>query len=1045
MNWLSTSLTTCPERREIRWWFVRVVLLITALCSVSSGQELNLNRTISQYARERWGEKQGFPGDEVTAFAQTADGYLWIGTKKGLIRFDGLEFKVYAQAVPENVQIGAVRALTTDSRGNLWILLEGSQVLRFHNGRFESGREGAELGVSAIGARKDGTTLFASLTGLGTIAFDGQKFEVLAPQANNLPTRDAMVAVQGDDDLFARFNWAVGVAEGRVAGSAVVALAETSDGKIWRATADHGYSYLFNGHIFQVERGTIGGRTTCLLPLNDGEMWIGTDKGVLRWDGTKLTQLGIPAALRRADVHALLRGRDSNIWIGTTNGLFRVNKGGLSHDADSGTIEALFEDREGNIWAGKSGSIERLRESLFVTYPVAADRSDSSGPIYIDEDGRAWFAPLEGSLHWLKGTETGAITYDSLANDVVYSIAGQKHELWIGRQRGGLTRLLVTPDTVSSRTYTENDGLAQNTVYAVYESQDGTVWSGTLSRGVSKLKDGHFTNYTTSDGLASNTISAIAEGTDGRMWFGTPKGLSELSKDGWRNHAVPGGLSNEIDCLLRDSGGVLWIGTAGGLAFFRDGQVQVPQGTQAWLREPILGMADDQNGWLWVATSTRVLRAKRDSLMSGQSLKDSDLRVYGRDEGLGGTEGVKRFRSVVKDSQGNVWFSTSHGLSVVNPNQGTVNSLSALLRVKGVVVDGSEVNLGQAIRVPPGKQRIVFHYLGLSLAKPERVRYRYWLDGFDHGWIDGGTNQEATYSNLGAGSYRFRVMASNSDGLWNGSEATVGFEVEPTLWQTWWFRLSCVVCAGLATLVVYRLRVRQVTQLLKVGFEERLSERTRIARELHDTLLQSFQGVLMKLHIGVDMIRNRPEEAEKILARAIEQARQAVTEGRDAVQGLRSSTTEMNDLSRAIRVLAAELADQSDSSSPEFQMNVEGTPRDLPPIVRDDVYRIAGEALRNAFRHAQAARIEVEIGYYQRQLRLRIRDDGKGIDPKILESGARDGHYGLPGLQERAKRVGGKLTVWSEPGFGTEIELTIPGSVVYASTGGSHIRRRSAS
>jgi len=325
------------------------------------------------------------------------------------------------------------------------------------------------------------------------------------------------------------------------------------------------------------------------------------------------------------------------------------------------------------------------------------------------------------------------------------------------------------------------------------------------------------------------------------------------------------------------------------------------------------------------------------------------------------------------------------------------------------------------------------------------VRYRYRLDGFDHGWIDAGTNQEAIYANLGAGFYRFRAMASNSDGLWNGSEATVGFEVEPTLWQTWWFQVGCVVCAGMAALLVYRLRMRRLTQLLKVGFEERLAERTRIARELHDTLLQSFQAVLMKLHIGVDMIRKRPDEAERVLARAIEQARQAVTEGRDAVQGLRASTIEMNDLSRAIRMLGAELADQQDSNSPEFRVQVEGTPRDLPPIVRDDVYRIAGEAIRNAFHHAQAQRIEVEMRYDQRHLRLRIRDDGKGIDPEVLESGVRAGHYGLPGLQERAKRVGGKLTVWSDPASGTEIELTIPASVAYASTSGRQAQGKSAS
>jgi ligand-binding sensor domain-containing protein len=467
MNWLSTSLSTCRESRGL----ICSVLLVFACCLVSSGQELNLSRTISQYARERWGEKQGFPGDEVTAIAQTPDGYLWIGTKKGLIRFDGLGFRVYPQAVPENFQIGAVRALTTDSRGNLWVLLEGSQVLRFHHGKFELGRDGAEFAVSAIGTRLDGSALFASLTGFGTLTFTGENFEVLAPQAS-LPTRDAMIAVQGDDDLSARFSWATGVAQDRVTGSAVVAITETSDGKIWRATADHGFSYLLDGRISQVQKATIGGISTCLLPLGNGDMWIGTDKGVLRWDGGKVTQLGIPLPLRRAQVHALVRSHDSSIWVGTSRGLFRISKGELSYDAHIGAIRALVEDREGNIWVGTSEGIERLRKSLFVTYSTGDSQSDSSGPIYIDEDGRTWFAPLQGSLHWLRKIETGTIKNGALSKDVVYSIAGKNHELWIGRQRGGLTRLLYSPTAITTRTYTESDGLAQNSVYAVYESPD---------------------------------------------------------------------------------------------------------------------------------------------------------------------------------------------------------------------------------------------------------------------------------------------------------------------------------------------------------------------------------------------------------------------------------------------------------------------------------------------------------------------------------------------------------------------------------------------
>src|SRR5262249_32907791 len=595
------------------------------------------------------------------------------------------------------------------------------------------------------------------------------------------------------------------------------------------------------------------------------------------------------------------------------------------------SVTALFEDREGNLWVGSRGQLARLHESTFATYHGSGLQSQSIGPLYVDHEDHLWFAPIEGGLQRLNYGNAEGLRIPQLGRDVVYSIAGSGSDLWVGRQRGGLTLLSNVNGSITTRTYTQADGLSQNGIYAVHQNRDGSVWSATLSGGVSQYNGSHFTTYTTANGLVSNRVSSIAEGADGTMWFGTPNGLSELTKNGWQTYSVQDGLSSQdVNCLLTDSTGILWIGTADGLAFLNADHIRVPRRVPDSLREAVFGMAEDRNGILWVATANHILQVKRNSLIE-DALSEKDVREYGLADGLSGTEGVKRHQSVVTDPQGLVWFSTTRGISVVNPARAAATSAPALVHIEGVAGDGTALDLGGPIHFPPGTRRTTFRFVGLSLSNSERVRYRYRLDGFDHGWIDAGSNQEATYANLSAASYRFRVMASNSDGLWNGSEATVRFEVQPTLWQTWWFQLGCVVCAGLATLLVYRLRVRRLTQLLKVGFEERLAERTRIARELHDTLLQSFQAVLMKLHTGADMIRNSPDEAEKILERAIEQAKQAVTEGRDAVQGLRSSTIEMNDLSRAIRILGAELADQSGTSSPEFRVSVVGTPRDLPP------------------------------------------------------------------------------------------------------------------
>jgi signal transduction histidine kinase len=337
------------------------------------------------------------------------------------------------------------------------------------------------------------------------------------------------------------------------------------------------------------------------------------------------------------------------------------------------------------------------------------------------------------------------------------------------------------------------------------------------------------------------------------------------------------------------------------------------------------------------------------------------------------------------------------------------------------------------VRVPPRIRDLQIDYTALSFVAPEKVLFRYKLEGWDGDWQDAGTRRQAFYSNLPPRNYRFRVMASNNSGVWNEAGTFLDFSVAPAYYQTWWFRSLCVAAFLALLAAAYQLRLRQVAQQFNMRMEERVNERTRIARELHDTLLQSFQGVLLKFHAVTYVILDRPAEAQKTLQTAIEQARQAITDGRDAVQGLRSSTLVSCDIAQAISTFGDELASgPSGQNSPNFRVVVEGSPRDLAPLLRDEIYRITGEALRNAFRHADAQRIEVEIRYDQRQLRLRVRDDGKGIDPVILNGRGRPGHYGLPGMHERAKLVGGKLAVWSELNSGTEAELTIPASIAYA-------------
>jgi ligand-binding sensor domain-containing protein/signal transduction histidine kinase len=1032
------SLNTFRKYGFGRRWLLRCAIAgLAGVCFAASAAALDPARAVSQYLHDSWGTERGWPGGSITAIAQTSDGYLWIGTDKGLVRFDGLNFRQFERAHPDPILIGPVQALLIDANDNLWILLQNTLVLRYHNGNFELIRGEAENGTTAMARGTSGAVLLSSLAE-GTMTYRDNRFRRLSSAA--LLTDAARVANgETPDQRATPFSWFDRLAAPT---SVVIAMAQTDDGKIWLGTERRGLFYLQEGRVLSASNGRVATRTNCLLPLQNSELWVGTANGVLRWTGTKLTLAGVPSSLLNLEVLSILRDRDSNIWVGTSHGLFRYNADGVFLLNTTGPVAALFEDREGNIWIGSTRGLERLRDSALVTYSLPNLKSQSMGPLHVDTGGRAWIAPIQGGLRWLKGGKTGVVTADGIANDVVYSIGGTgKDDVWVGRQQGGLTHLRHSGNSFTAKTYTLADGLAQNGVYAVYRSRDGTVWSGTLSSGVSALKNGHFINYTTTDGLPASTISSIAEGLDGTMWFGTPKGVSAMSQKGWRTYTANDGLpSEDVNCLLQDSTRILWIGTAQGMAYLSDWQVHVPRGIPESLQAPIFGIEEDKNGWLWIATSDHVLRVSRDKLLSGV-VKAVDVREYDQADGLESTEGVKRSRSVVSDSAGRIWFSLSGGLSVVDPSRIAAGSALAIAHIEELSVDGSPVNVQDMVHIPASPRRITFTYTGLSLATPERVRFRYFLEGFDRSWSEPVATREAVYTNLGAHSYRFRVVACNSEGQWSESEAAVGFEVEPTVWQTWWFRTVSAASVLLLVWCVYLYRLRQLAKEFNIRLEERVGERTRVARELHDTLLQSFHGLLLRFQTASELFPKRPAEAKQTLDSAIEQAAQAITEGRDAVQGLRSSTAVTNDLALAVTTLGEELAGGgTNPNAAEFHVGVEGTPRDLHPILRDEVYRIAGEALRNAFRHAEARQIEVEIRYDERQFGLRVRDDGKGIDSKLLNDDERPGHYGMRGMRERAKLMGGKVTVWSELDSGTEVELSIPAANAYATADG---RRRS--
>jgi PAS domain S-box-containing protein len=756
---------------QTRWTLIGIVLAGL----VTDARALDPNRQPSQYVRGQWTTETGFPGGAVNGIAQTADGYLWIGTDRGLLRFDGFNFRPVSFtpiAAASNVPI---LQLLADAGGKLWIRPQGAYLVRQRDRKFES----VSLpSITALSEDNHGGVLVSDIE-QGTFRFMADHVQKLGPSS-----------------------------------PPVISMAETSDGKVWLGTLGDGLFVLTGGRATNVDVGLADRKINSLLPMGE-ELWVGTDTGLYHGNGNGFRRLELPSFLGIVQVLSILRDRDANIWVGTTRGLLRINAKGISFSEENelrgdGGINVLFEDREGNLWIGGGRGLGRIRDSAFVTYSSVSDRRfEHNGPVYVDPEGRTWLAPAQGGLYVFQNGRVQPVP-SIPPNEVVYSISGRADVVWVGRQRGGLTRLRFRNGAIASQSYTEANGLAQNSAYAVYESRDGSVWAGTLNGGVSKFKDGHFITYTTTNGLASNTVSSILETRDGAMWFATPSGLSSFSNGQWRTYTTVEGLpSPEVNCLFEDSSGTLWSGTAAGLALFVSNRFQVLHESPDVLREQIVGMAQDESGRFWIATSDHVLRVPRDKLLSG-IVKAVDVREYNQADGLASTEGVKRSRSVVSDSAGRIWVSLSSGLSVVNPSQINDNSVPALPHIEAITADNNTANLVAFVQIPPSPKRITFDYTGLSLMVPERIRFRYFLEGFDSSWSQPVAAREAVYTNLGPGSYRFRLVASNSEGLWNGPETAIALNVAPAYYQFYWFRLSCIGIFIALLWALYRWRVHRL-------------------------------------------------------------------------------------------------------------------------------------------------------------------------------------------------------------------------------------------
>jgi len=1006
---------------------LRACATLTAIaCGVAVPvQGLDPNKSIGQFTHTAWSAKDGIPGP-VQAIAQTPDGYLWLATRAGLYRFDGLRF-ISWEAAPggENLPRSSIAALCTARDGSLWIGFASSAISHLRNGtlhtytpadgvhtggvlsiaedhkgaiwaageygfsRFENARWnkiGAEMGYRAPGAQK----LFVDHRGVLWAATTGMNFGL----SKDSVSVNTIVTLAPNGKQFE--------STGQPAAQ-VLQLTEAPDGEVW--FVNYGDAGPVLGKSAPGVARALRGRPNLLLFDGRSSLWIGLNEGGIRrtLDFKSLKQPNIEQ-FRRED--------------------------GLSSDG----IRSAFQDREGNIWFGTTRGLDRFRENKATPFSTKEGLSQATQrALASSRDGSVWITHFADNL--VERFFGGQISSHRLPNysrsdsTRVLTIFSDEHRVWLGGSfnlaegmdgKFSYVRIPTTPD--------------KSTVEAITTDSSGSlwvvVWEGSRTS-VKRLRDGKWTDFRDSPELPSDRCRILFGDTLRRVWMGFEAGeVVVYENDRFHRYAAHDGLPRGVLLSMAgDNAGHVWVSGDGGLSRFTGHSFVTLTKENGLPGGAVSAVLQDDDGFLWIAGALGIARVSLQEVEKAFNLSSYRMQTLFLDtaDGLPGLPLRGPFPTATKSADGRLWFATTDGIAVIDPRRLPMNPLAPPILIQSVTADNRAFAISSQLHFRPKIQNVEIGFAALSLSVPERVLFRYKLEGYDNDWHGPVTTRFATYTNLPPRQYRFRVVGSNNDGVWNETGAMLEFDIAPMFYQTSWFFLLCGVMASSLVWLVYRWRLRQATARLDLQYAERLSERERIARELHDTLLQAIQGLMLRFQAAAKGIPDH-EPTRQILERALDRADEVMAEGRDRVRGLRAAQDGGNDLSQALSKVAQEFVD---SSLATFRVVAEGDVRSLHPLVRDEVYRIGREAIINAFLHAKSRNVELEITYSPKELGIRIQDDGRGIDPEVLKSGGRASHWGLRGMKERASKIRSLLEIRSRVDGGTEIELIVPGSIAY--------------
>jgi signal transduction histidine kinase/ligand-binding sensor domain-containing protein len=949
---------------------------------------------------------------------------MWIGTQAGLVRFDGANFVPFVPPPSEGPKLSRITALYGATDGSLWIggaTRLVTQLMQWKDGQlhlytpfgfFATVREAPDGSIWA--AR------YHTSDDLGPLCEVRKGSLVCYGREQGIPFKDAgPLAIENSGTIWVAT--ANRLARWQDAHSQIFAPSELArseelegyksvaiapDGSVWSGVIHGGpglgLEHFLNGAWSPVVSGKLNSsnwEVTALLFDRDNTLWVGTaDQGIYRINGSRIDHFGVSDGLSADSVDAFCEDHEGDVWVVTSKGVdkFRAmqvntfsSRQGLSGDS----VQAALASRSGTIWASNATAVERIQDSTVTTYRQRNGLPGRSATALLeDHQGRIWV-----------GVDDGVAVFDHERFARVHSGSGP-----------------IGP------------------VLQFAEGRDATIWAASVTVPSRLVRMSETEALESISPPGGTRIGTVAAAPDGALWMGLINGenscdLARYAHGQWEtfplHRPAHSGTCSE---LVAPDADTVFAASSDGIIEWHKGLVRTLAGSNGLPCARAYSLAFDKAGDLWTYLECGVVVIHSAQLAEWWNEPTRKLQIRLLDISDGAQPGPADFhpRAAVA-ADGKLWFANGTDLQFVDPKHWLHNSVPPPVQIQTLIADDRTYVQLSPIKLPPLTRNVQISFTALSFVAPQRVHFRYRLYGLDTDWQDPGGRRQSFYTNLHPGRYRFSVIAANDDGLWNTNGDSLEFELEPAYYQTLWFRLLCVAAALvlLQSLFVYRLRGAKAN--IQRRLAARLSERERIARDLHDTLLQSVQGLMLKFHAVANAIA--PDSAARNkLDNALAQGRDVIAEGRARVLDLRGADAPSKELATQLSSYGASFLHTSEAT---FHASVVGQPVPLNPVAADEVLNIGREAMGNAFMHAEARRIEIELAYSEKSLALRIRDDGKGMERGIVETG-QAGHWGIVGMRERSRALGAKLNIWSRPGSGTEIELIVSAATAYAASGG---------